>query len=295
MANHHLAVKLTVLCSGADAGGRKFEERTRTTAITAEGGRLLTAQKLQPGARLTLRLLARPDRTAEIKLGKALESRGEQAEWAFEFAGPAEDFWGVRFKDATGDAAAPVQAIAAGTLAEISEQLVLLAAHADDHIRYCSQEMEVLKERFARELQSALDSGARQLQQLARSTMQTTFRSLLEDLAHRAEQSIDEGLARLRKSVDEATARSARDLVSEADTQFRDFQERLVKQGRQVAARAEQLQADSERTVEEALEQALSNFQAATAETLHAVADSLAVHKLVRPHHKEAKPAKTTK
>lgn len=152
-----------------------------------------------------------------------------------------------------------------------------------------------MKERFAREVQAALDAGARQLQQLARSTMQTTFRSLLEDLAHRAEQAVDEALIRFRKTIDETTAQARRDFAAEADGRLHDFEDRLGKQGRQLTARAEQLQTETEQAFEEALDHALSHFQAASAEMLHALADSFAAHKPFRPHHKDAKPSKAGK
>ncbi len=277
-----LTVKLTILCSGLDAAGKAFEERTRTTAIERSGGRLLIQHKLEPGARIVLRLLARPDRAAEVVMGEALQDGDEGVERSFQFASPADDFWGVRFP---GEQAAmpPPEGVAAGSagsaLVEMTDQLVLLAAHADDHLRYCSQELEVLRQSFAREVQGALDAAGRQLQQLARSTMQTTFRSLLEDLAHKAEQTVDDNLNRLRKAMDETGVQHGKYLAEAAEAQLQKFQERLEKQGRQLAAHLEQLQEQSERAMQEAMQAALAEFQAGCAGLLRDLLHSTETHK----------------
>ncbi len=284
---YSLAVKLTVLCSGTDAAGKAFEERTRTTLIERNGGRLLTQQKLKPGAELQLCLLARPDRPAKVAMGEALHSGNEGFEWSFQFVQATADFWGVRFPNeeieeaASAPAAGPVaEAASAGTtLAQMSEQLVLLSAHADDHLRYCTQEMEVLQQRFTRELETALDSSARQLRQLARSTMETTFRSLLEDLARRAAETVDENLKRMRQSVNEAIDHQRKSLNEEAEAHLEKFQDRLEKHSRQLSTHLEHLQAQSERAMQEAIQQAIAEFQAGCAGVLKEMLHTAEAHR----------------
>lgn len=230
-----LTVKLTVLCSGADAAGNSFEERTRTTSIQPRGGTLLTKQKLAPGSVIDVCLLARPDRRAKATIGEQLQTLPDGVEYSFQFANASGEFWGLRFPGepgADGGATSPV----GDQLTAAADQLALLAAHADDHLRYVNQEMEVLRQRFQRELQAALDAGARQLRQLARSHMETTFRSLLEDLARRAAEMVDENLNRLRSGVDESAAQHRKVLGDEADSHLADFHERLEKQAKQASA-----------------------------------------------------------
>ena len=274
-----LSVKLTVLLSGQDAVGAAFEERTRTAAIEEVGGRLLTRQRLAQGARLQLRLLARPDRAVEIALERALQESPEASEWAFRFAEPAADFWGVRFP---GSSEAPT---AQGVL-EVTEQLVLLSSHAEDHLRHCRQEMEVLRQRFTRELQSTLDAGGRQLQQLARSTMQTTFRSLLEDLARRAEETVEDNLAHLRAAVDESRTAYSTYLTAETEAELKKFVERVEKQGRALAAQLDEQGKTTERALAEKLEQALGEFQAGCAELLTGLGQSFTARKPARAARK---------
>lgn len=277
-----LAVKLTVLCSGADASGKTFDERTRTTLIEKNGGRILLQPKLQPGARLQIRLLARPDRAAEITLEKMQESGEQGAEWSFHFSSPVDDFWGVRFPSERAAHGKAETVAASAALAEMTEQLVLLSAHADDHLRYCGQEMEQLRQRFARELQNALDSGARQLQQIARSTMQTTFRSLLEDLARRAEQTVDESLGHLRKTADEIQARVAKHLDDSADIELKKIEERLEKQAKHFAAQLEELQGEAHRAMQDTMHEALTDFQAGCAGLFRDVLHATETHKATR-------------
>jgi len=176
----------------------------------------------------------------------------------------------------------PAEQSGGTALAAMTEQLVLLSAHADDHLRYCSHEMEALRERFARELQSALDSGARQLQQLARSTMQTTFRSLLEDLAHKAEAAVEENLARLRKALDDSRLEFAKYLDEEAEAAVKKFEERMEKQTRQLNARLEQLEAEGERALDERMQEALADYQGGCAALLRDLLHSIETHKATR-------------
>ena len=286
---YDLAVKLTVLCSGTDAAGKSFQERTRTTAIDRSGGRLLTRQNLQPGTQLQLCLLARPDLPTKVILGETIGTSSEGTEWSFHFAGPVADFWGVRFPDETAALADtaprpnPEAQSAGAALVQMTGQLVLLAAHADDHLRYCTQEMEALRQRFERELQGALDSGVRQLRQVARSTMETTFRSLLEDLARRAAEAVDENLSRLRKGVDETGAQFAKYLNEEGEACLERFQDRLEKHGKQTVAHLEQLQAQGQQSMQEVMQAALADFQAGVAGLLKDLLHAFETHKASRP------------
>ncbi len=246
-----LTVKLTVLCSGVDAAGNSFEERTRTTSIQPRGGTLLSNQKLAPGSAIELCLLARPDRRVKATIGSQLQTLPDGTEYAFQFNSASGEFWGLRFPGETtdgeagnGGASSPM----GDKLVAAADQLSLLAAHADDHLRYVNQEMEVLRQRFQRELQAALDAGARQLRQLARSTMETTFRSLLEDLARRAAETVDENLNRLRAAADESIAQHRKVLADEADAHVADFHEKLEKQARQASS---QLQEDMAKLLRE--------------------------------------------
>lgn len=277
-----LALKLTVLCSGVDAAGKPFEERTRTTAIEKRGGRLLTQRLLKKGSHLQIRLLARPDQEAEIEIVKALETGNEGTEWNFQFLVPMENFWGLQFPAGTA-APAPESIDATTALAGVTEELVLLRAHADDHLRHCTQEIDSLRERFTRELQGTMDTAGRQLQQLARSTIQTTFRSLLEDLAHRAEETVDENLKRLREAVDQTGVQHAKYLDEEAETGLQRFQERLEKQGRQLTTRLEQLRVEGDRALQQAAQAALANFQAGCADLLRNLLHSTETPKPSRP------------
>ena len=282
-----LALKLTVLCSGVDAAGKPFEERTRTTAVEKRGGRLLTQHLLKKGSHLQLRLLARPDEEAEVEIVKAMETGNEDTEWNFQFLVPVENFRGLRFPAGTAATSSPESIDATTALAGVTEELVLLRAHADDHLRHCTQEIDTLRERFTRELQGAMDTAGRQLQQLARSTIQTTFRSLLEDLAHRAEETVDENLKRLREAVDQTGVQHAKYLDEEAETQLQRFQERLEKQGRQLTTRLEQLRVEGDRALQQASQAALANFQAGCADLLR---DLLHSAETAKPSHPPVRP-----
>lgn len=272
-----LPVKLTVLCSGANTEGKSFEERTRTTMIEKAGGRLITRQKLAAGSEMDMCLLARPDRSVRVSLGEVVNNGAEGAEWTFSFVSAATEFWGVRFPGEVvplpGESPVEPQA-AALALAQMTDQLLLISAHADDHLRYCTQELELLRERFTREVQSALDSGVRQLREVARSTMETTFRSLLEDLAQRAAGAVDDSLARLRKTADDSVARHDKAIDAQAEARMDDFRDQLEKHSKKVGGQLAEFKAEADRAIRDAIEQALADFQAGCAALLKDLAHS---------------------
>ena len=267
-----LPLKLNVLCSGVDAAGKPFQEHTYTTAVEERGGRLLTQHQLKQGSRLQLHLLSRPDQEAEVETVQALGTGNEGTEWGFQFLTLLENFWGLRFPTGKAARAATESFDATTARAGETEELVMFRAHADEHLRHCTQEIDTLRERFSRELQSALDSAARQLQQLALSTMQITFRSLLEDLAHQAEEIVDKNLKRLREETDQTGVQHAKYLDEEAEKKVQRFQERL-----------EQLQAEGELALQQAVETAQANFHTGCSGLLRDLLHSAETAKPSRP------------
>lgn len=277
-----LTLKLTVVCSGVDAAGKAFEERTHTTAIQKNGGRLLTKHKLQPGARLQLHLHKRPDPVMQIELKEEVETGSHGAEWIFQFAAPADEFWGVRFPGEPVAKAAAEDHAASAALAKMSEQLALLAHHAEDHLHHCAQEIEGLRERFAREFKTAMDGATRQMQQAVRGHMETTFRSLLDDLAQRADEMVEKNLTKLRKAVEQTGVQHAKYLDDEVEAQLGKFQERLEKQTRQLATRLEELQAETESAMQETIDAALNHFEAGCTGLLRDLLHAAESHKSSR-------------
>ena len=90
--------------------------------------------------------------------------------------------------------------------------------------------------------------------------VQTTFRSFLEDLARRAEETVDENLKRLREAVDQTGVQHAKYLDEEAETELQRFQERLEKQGRPLTTRLEQVRVEGDRALQQGVQAALANF-----------------------------------
>ncbi len=280
-----LSLKLAIQCSGVDAAGKSFEERTHTTTIQSNGGRLLTRHKLQTGTRLQLRLQKRPELLVEAEIKELVESENLGYEWCFEFAGSAQEFWGVRFPSDQSAPAAGGNPAAAAALAKMSEELALLAQHAEDHLQHCAQEIEGLRERFAKEMKTALDGASRQLHQVVRAHMETTFRSLMDDLAQQADELVEKNLAKLRKGVEQTGVQHAKYLDDEAEAHLGKFQERLNNQTRQMADRLEKMQAETESTLQQSVEAVIQQFEAGFSGLLRELQHAAESHK---PSHAAA-------
>jgi DNA anti-recombination protein RmuC len=109
--------------------------------------------------------------------------------------------------------------------------------------------------------------------------METTFRSLMDDLAQRADELVEKNLTKLRKGVEQTGVQHAKYLDDEAEAHLGKFQERLEKQARQMADRLEKMQAETEGALQQSVEAIMQQFEAGFSGLLRELQHAAESHK----------------
>lgn len=95
-----ISLNLSIEAFGADTGGERFRDETRTILVTRHGGRIILARELQPEAEFTIRY-HKTEREARVRVVERGGTSADGTQYGVEILDPEMNLWGIHFPSAS--------------------------------------------------------------------------------------------------------------------------------------------------------------------------------------------------